>query len=58
MTKTLSNITIEEVNEAAEKNASEYDIHFQKAARAAFIEGVLWAQKKYNNNRPNYTAQP
>lgn len=50
MTKTLSNITIEEVNEAAEKNASEYDIHCQKAARAAFIEGFIYAQKIYQES--------
>ena len=58
MFKTINDITIEEVNDAAQKNADEYDHMFQRAARAAFIEGVLWAQKAYNTNRPRYTAQP
>lgn len=52
MFKTINDITIEEVNEAAQKNADEYAPMFQKAARAAFIEGVLWAQREYNN--PNH----
>ena len=51
MYKTINDITIEEVNEAAEKNATEYDIHLKKAARAAFIEGVMWAQKVHAEKR-------
>lgn len=45
MIKTINDITVEEVNEAAQENAQKYDKMLQKAARAAFIEGVLWAQK-------------
>lgn len=44
--RTINDITVEEADEAARLNAKDYDIHFQKAARAAFIEGVLWAQKQ------------
>ena len=52
MFKTINDITIEEVNDAAQKNSEEYAVPFQKAARAAFIEGVLWVQKTYN--RPKH----
>ena len=45
MYKRMNDITVDQVNKAAQKNAEEYDAMFQKAARAAFIEGVLWAQK-------------
>ena len=55
MFKTINDITIEEVNEAAQKNAEEYEAKFKKAARAAFIEGVLWAQREYNSNRSTHT---
>lgn len=51
MYKTINDITIEEVNEAADRNAAEYDIIFKKAARAAFIEGVMWAQKVHAEHR-------
>lgn len=51
MKKTINDITIDEVNEAAQKNSEEYDRLFQKAARAAFIEGVLWAQKLHKEGR-------
>lgn len=43
----MQDFTIEQVNDAAERNAEEYDTLFRKAARAAFIEGVLWAQKTH-----------
>lgn len=56
MYKTINDITIEEVNDAAQKNSEEYVDRFQKVARAAFIEGVMWAQKTYN--RPKHTMQP
>lgn len=56
MFKTINDLTIEEVSEAAQKNAEDYDTMFKKAAKAAFIEGVLWAQKTYN--RPKHTMQP
>lgn len=45
MYKTLDDLTIEQVTAAAEINSEEYDTMFKKAARAAFIEGVVWAQK-------------
>ena len=51
MIKTINDITVEEVNEAAQENAQAYDKMFQKAARAAFIEGVLWAQKVHKERR-------
>lgn len=60
MFKTIDNITIEEVNAAAETNSEKYCNHYtQNVARVAFIEGVMWAQKEYgDSNRPKYTAQP
>lgn len=51
MIKTINDITIEDVNEAAQKNAEEYIDRFQKVAKAAFIEGVMWAQKIHNERR-------
>lgn len=45
--KTLHDLTVDDVDNAAIENAEQYDTLFRKAARAAFIEGVLWAQKKY-----------
>lgn len=59
MIKTINDITIEEVNEAAQKNSEKYIDRAKSIAERAFIEGVMWAQKEYNNsNRPKYTAQP
>ena len=60
MIKTIDNNTIEEVSAAAETNSEKYCNHYtQNVARAAFIEGVMWAQKEYSNsNRPKHTAQP
>ena len=51
MYKRMDDITVEQVNEAAQKNAEQYETMFKKAAKAAFIEGVLWAQK-YNWEGP------
>jgi hypothetical protein len=45
MSRTINDITVEQLNDAAQKNAEQYDKMFQKAARAAFIEGVLYSQK-------------
>ena len=42
MIKTINDITIEEVNAAAETNSEKYCNHYTpNVARAAFIEGVL-----------------
>lgn len=49
--KTINNLTIDEVSAAAEKNSGEYVDRFQKVAKAAFIEGVLWAQKVHKERR-------
>ena len=49
--KTLHELTVEDVETAAQENAQEYDQMFRKAARAAFIEGVMWAQKTYKPYR-------
>ena len=43
--KTLHDLTIDDVDTAAEVNAEQYERMFRKAARAAFIEGVIWAQQ-------------
>lgn len=47
--KTLHDLTIDDVDTAAEVNAEQYERMFRKAARAAFIEGVIWAQQ---TNKP------
>lgn len=41
----LSNLTIEQLQKAADDFAGEYIPMYQKVARAAFMEAVLWAQK-------------
>jgi len=56
MIKTINDITIEEVNEAAQKNSEKYIDRAKSIAKQAFIEGVMWAQKTYN--RPKHTMQP
>ena len=58
MIKTINDITIEDVSQAAQENSEKYIDRAKKIAEQAFIECVMWAQKEYNNNRPNYTAQP
>lgn len=55
MIRTINDITIVEVNTAAQANAEQYEDRFKKCARAAFIEGVLWAQKECNHSK---TEQP
>lgn len=42
--KTIHDLTIGDVETAARDNAEQYETMFKKAARAAFIEGVIWAQ--------------
>lgn len=49
--KTLHELTIEDVETAAKENAEQYDPMFRKAAKAAFIEGIMWAQKTYKPYR-------
>lgn len=49
--KTLHELTIEDVEPAARENAERYEPMFKKAAKAAFIEGVIWAQKTYKPYR-------
>ena len=44
--KNIADLTVDEVSCAAQKNSLEYCDHYtQNIARAAFIEGVMWAQK-------------
>ena len=49
--KTLHDLTVEDVETAAQENAQQYEPMFRKAARAAFIEGIMWAQKTYKPYR-------
>ena len=51
MFKTIDDITIDEVTTAAQENAEQYETMFKKAAKAAFIEGVMWALKTYKTTR-------
>ena len=39
----LQNMTIDQLQKAAEEYADKYDDRFQKVARNAFIEAVSWA---------------
>lgn len=44
--KNVMDLTVDEVAHAAQQNSLEYCDHYtQKIARAAFIEGVMRAQK-------------
>lgn len=49
--KTLHELTVEDVETAAQENAQQYEPMFRKAAKAAFIEGIMWAQKTYKSYR-------
>lgn len=43
--KSINDITIKDVTEAAQENSKAYCDHYtQTVAKSAFIEGVLWAQ--------------
>lgn len=41
----LQNITIKQIEEAAERFASEYVPMYRKVARQVFIEAIVYAQK-------------
>lgn len=49
--KTLHELTVEDVETAAQENAQQYEPMFRKAAKDAFIEAILWAQKTYKTYR-------
>jgi hypothetical protein len=49
--KTLHDLTVEDVETAAKENAERYEPMFKKAAKAAFIEGIMWAQKTHKEGR-------
>ena len=49
--KTLHELTVKDVETAAQENAERYEPMFKKAAKAAFIEGIMWAQKTYKPYR-------
>lgn len=51
MYKTINDITIEDVSQAAQENSERYIDHAKKVARQAFIEGVMWAQKVHQERR-------
>lgn len=51
MNKTINDITIEDVSQAAQKNSERYIDHAKKVAKQAFIEGVMWAQKVHLERR-------
>lgn len=51
MYKTINDITIEEVNEAAASNSRRYIDRAMSIAQQAFIEGVMWAQKVHRDKR-------
>lgn len=51
MNKTLENLTIEQVNAAADTNTEKYIDRAKGIAKQAFIEGVIWAQKVQRENR-------
>lgn len=42
--ESMKKITMNDIQEAADRNAQEYDRMFQKVAAAAFKEGVRWYQ--------------
>lgn len=46
MEKVFKTPSIEEFTTAAEVNSEMYDPMFKKAARAAFMEGVIWAENR------------
>ena len=51
--KELHELTVEDVETAAQENAQQYEPRFKKVAKAAFIEGIMWAQKTYKPYRAN-----
>ena len=51
MYKTINDITIEDVSQAAQENSERYIDRAKKTAEQAFIEGVMWAQKVHRERR-------
>ena len=51
MIKTINDLTIEEVSQAAKGNADKYIDRAKNIAELAFIEGVMWAQKIHKERR-------
>lgn len=45
MIKTINDLTIEEVSQAAKGNSDKYIDRAKGIAEQAFIEGVMWAQR-------------
>lgn len=45
MIKTINDLTIEDVSQAAQQNSEKYIDHAKNIAKNAFIEGVMWAQR-------------
>jgi hypothetical protein len=46
MEKVFKTSSIEEFTAAAEANSERYEPMFKKAARAAFMEGAIWAENR------------
>jgi hypothetical protein len=44
--KVFKTSSIEEFTAAAEANSERYEPMFKKAARAAFMEGAIWAENR------------
>lgn len=51
MIKTINDLTIEDVSQAAQQNSEKYIDHAKNIAKNAFIEGVMWAQKVHQERR-------
>ena len=51
MNKTINDITIEDVSQAAQENSERYIDRAKEIAEQAFIEGVMWAQKIHRERR-------
>lgn len=51
MSKTINDITIEDVSAAAQENSDKYIDRAKKIAQQAFIEGVMWAQQVHAESR-------
>lgn len=51
MIRTINDLTINEVNEAAASNSRRYIDRAKTIAQQAFIEGVMWAQKVHRDKR-------
>ena len=49
----LNDLTIADIQDAAESNASEYDGIYQNTAKAAFIEGACWSHKHLLEKKDN-----